>query len=1191
MKLEQIYLNDINRSINPAVSANDFKEDTVKTEISEYVFTEENLQCLYDILSAIRLKNKHHDGIWINGHYGSGKSHFLKFLNYCMNKRFQNEALQRMVEAVNAIDPVATNLTFSHTEMQDLAEWLKRATIDTIQFNIGTVHNINANKQTVFLDAFLNEFNRFRGFNSFNIALAQYLEKPLSSHGKLDEFKQRIADEGFDWAVDANTLAATELDLILPIAKELVSTLDIAEIKKSIQAGGVFLSVQTWANELRQHLNGKGEDYRLIFLTDEVSQFINNRKNMMLQLQEMVAELHKRCNDQVWIACTAQQDLTDIVSGCNLSQAEEDYGKIMGRFEVKVSLKSTTPEFITQRRILSKNAQALPKLQNLFTLKKIALEQQFDGLPSGYHAFQTAQEFIDYYPFVPYQFTLMTKIFDAFVDRKYVVTEVRGSERSIIKVTHSIARDTRNQELGNLISFDQFFGSMFNESLTAIGSRAIESANRAIENYQDKPFAQRVVNILFMLCNMRESDQVVFSATIPNIVKLLMRDVDANKQALMDRVKDVLNFLKTSNIIHEEPLENNLVKYCFYTDDEREVAVAINSIPVDRSTMATQLRNLFTNYITMNSRENFATGSFSIGASVMGQNFLSNNADVMVEFVCDSDTQDPVAFQLGNASNKMVFFMTPQYMSNSRFRDAFMWYCRADKYISENPSTNEQRTRTLAGFRAQVNDSKRNIIDVEIRKMFDNCVILSGVGVTINSTDRGSQRYKKAIQAHLSNVYSSAGLVVSDSIPTNSNGLRTAILRPKNPGEYDPTLNPIVNDSAEQKVKDQISRSLGLGLTVTVKEVVETFSKTPYGWDSNCTIYIVNELVRRNIFDYNYNGVGNVDKSVVADRIAREAAHFTIVAARQIPQQLVNDFIHAWGDIYASNTLNMTAEPSELYSKCKESLTSSISTNNKVISDNGQYAFIHMLNELNTLLNNWSAERDPQSFFQKVIDEAQQIKPLIDKRKKLTQFLDYQLALYKQILQFVDTNRDNWQFLPESCQSMVEEIKKLPSDQWPVDSLSQYKQYRDALKTELDQVRAAIRDEIARLYNETADQLKQFAAQHKVANYDPHVDNIIYLKQQSDNISTLRLNQSTDDYYKQEVTKIVAASNAATPSAHTRGGSQATTPQHHSSVKSVHLNTRSNSSLKTATDVDNYLNTLRQQMMSHINQGEEIIIL
>ena len=77
MKLKNIYLKDIDRTVNPAVSASDFSADTVKTEIEEYVFTDEIINGLYKILSAIQRREYRHNGIWINGYFGSGKSHFL----------------------------------------------------------------------------------------------------------------------------------------------------------------------------------------------------------------------------------------------------------------------------------------------------------------------------------------------------------------------------------------------------------------------------------------------------------------------------------------------------------------------------------------------------------------------------------------------------------------------------------------------------------------------------------------------------------------------------------------------------------------------------------------------------------------------------------------------------------------------------------------------------------------------------------------------------------------------------------------------------------------------------------------------------------------------------------------------------------------------------------------------------------
>ena len=78
MKFKELYSKGLDRKVNPAVSASDLSEDTVMTEIVEYVFTEEIVINLYDILVNIRQNQGSHVGIWINGYFGTGKSHFLK---------------------------------------------------------------------------------------------------------------------------------------------------------------------------------------------------------------------------------------------------------------------------------------------------------------------------------------------------------------------------------------------------------------------------------------------------------------------------------------------------------------------------------------------------------------------------------------------------------------------------------------------------------------------------------------------------------------------------------------------------------------------------------------------------------------------------------------------------------------------------------------------------------------------------------------------------------------------------------------------------------------------------------------------------------------------------------------------------------------------------------------------------------
>ena len=100
MKLEKLYQKDINREVNPAVNASNLSEDTVKIEIGEYVFTDDIINNLYKVLSAIKERSFSHNGMWISGYFGSGKSHFLKYIKYCLDPQFSQYAMERLQQAV-----------------------------------------------------------------------------------------------------------------------------------------------------------------------------------------------------------------------------------------------------------------------------------------------------------------------------------------------------------------------------------------------------------------------------------------------------------------------------------------------------------------------------------------------------------------------------------------------------------------------------------------------------------------------------------------------------------------------------------------------------------------------------------------------------------------------------------------------------------------------------------------------------------------------------------------------------------------------------------------------------------------------------------------------------------------------------------------------------------------------------------
>ncbi len=75
MKLNEIFLKDVNRSIEGVVKADDV--DHLGVEVEEYVFTNDAAKSVGPLLEEYT-NYTNANGVWISGFFGSGKSHLLK---------------------------------------------------------------------------------------------------------------------------------------------------------------------------------------------------------------------------------------------------------------------------------------------------------------------------------------------------------------------------------------------------------------------------------------------------------------------------------------------------------------------------------------------------------------------------------------------------------------------------------------------------------------------------------------------------------------------------------------------------------------------------------------------------------------------------------------------------------------------------------------------------------------------------------------------------------------------------------------------------------------------------------------------------------------------------------------------------------------------------------------------------------
>lgn len=1205
MKLKDLYSKPINRAVNPAVSATKFDPETERIEIQEYVFTDEIINGLFRILDAIK-NNKPYDhvGIWIDGYYGSGKSHFLKYLDYCITPSTREDAVSRLLDAVKAIDPLDEkhNLNFDYDELLSIANWLKRATIDTCIFNLETSYDNSTDKKKAFLHVFWNEFNGKRGFNKFNITLAQNLEKPLAEKGVFEAFKERIAEEGGDWNDPgmAADLIDNELDWVLDIAKELAPTLSVDSIRERIIKRDTNMSIDRFGMELASYLKDKGDDYRLILLADEVSQFINKERDRYLNLQEIITKLSEACDNKVWVACTAQQDLSEIMDDCHIAEEKDKEGKIKGRFEVKVSLKGTQPEVITQKRILDKKEEVKPELAALYNKYKAGFDLQFK-LPTSYSSYETQDDFVDYYPFVPYQFKLIMQVFNSFLNLGYVAKEVKGNERSIIKVIHSTAKTNADAELGKFISFDELYNNMFEEGLQARGQKAVDNALRMARTYQtDRPertrLAVRVANVLFMICNISQTDQLVFPATLDNVTSLLINDMETPRLNIKNEVEKVIEFLCDNNIIRREQGKQGAPEtYAFYSEEEMKVAQLIQSQVVDNNTQAEQLKEIFNRYITaLRNKEQYKTRSFSVGLTIKQRTFLSNNPDVQVEFVMDADYESAEQLALQNSNvNRMVYYVGPQYRDNKRLYNAFYWYCQANRYMA-TPVTSEDNKKTRDEFEKRANELYDGIIRKEFEKILDTCPIVSGLSVIDEAElgqKRGNDRYRVAMDKHLSSIYTKANLVDYPSMPRTTEQLKKAILRNVNPGDYD-GMNAVLTD-AEHEVEIYLNKQFA---EVNVSDVLAKFAKAPYGWDNICTLYIINELVRRHNRDYSYANNPNVETSTVANRIVSESNKFTLRQAKVISPQVIQNFIATWKEIFGISAVPSSTDSTQLFRACRDiesdrSLAKFIKGYKDIEQQIAGYQFCQPIREAIDLFESWLNERDPLKFFNLVITAKDEAKVLIDKCKEVVQFTHDQLDTYKQLLQFLDDNQYNFPFVPMEMQGAVTDFNKLKNDPWPISGLRGYIKLQRQLSGILDGVRDELREKIKAAYNDMFDYLKQVAEkQHVPECVLSDRETVIRVKTTPTNILVLQNNANTDTFYQEQVDKIMSYNPPQPP-----GGEGAGKPEPPKTpdkrIRKASLQTKTKLPITNSEDIERYLEGLRQQLEKLLVDQDGVMIV
>ena len=393
MIIEEIFKNPISRELKGVIKVGQAEEENIKQELEEYVVTRELQKHFSNFFASYKkgiVGATDKMGVWISGFFGSGKSHFLKILSYILgNKTVEGKrALDYFIDDKKIVDQMVL------ADMQLAAE--TPATV--MLFNIDSKsESTGKNSKDAIVSVFLKVFNEAQGYCGAYPAVAD-LERKLDNEGIYDKFKDEFKNiNGSDWES-----ARYEFDFITDDIVKALSAIGFMSEEASRNwcekaTEPYEFSVERFAELVKKYIDKKGDNHHIVFLVDEIGQYIGDDSKLMLNLQTVTEDLGTKCGGRAWIIVTSQQDIDSVTKVHG-----NDFSKIQGRFDTRLSLSSANVDEVIKKRILEKKKVGEDTLRLIYDSKATIIKNLIlfnDGIEKKLYSGR--DDFSVVYPFVP----------------------------------------------------------------------------------------------------------------------------------------------------------------------------------------------------------------------------------------------------------------------------------------------------------------------------------------------------------------------------------------------------------------------------------------------------------------------------------------------------------------------------------------------------------------------------------------------------------------------------------------------------------------------------------------------------------------------------------------------------------------------------------------------------------------------
>ena len=1184
----------IDREIQGVIIVGQGEETNVAQELEEYVVTRELQKHFADFFEAYKkgiTGNTNEIGVWISGFFGSGKSHFLKILSYIL--------ANKEIDGKHAIDYFIDDNKISDAMVLSDMKLAAQTKNDVVLFNIDSKSDSNSkqNKDAI-VNVFLKVFNEMQGFCGSLPHLAD-LESQLTDEGKYEAFKEAFKDEyGSEWEDSRHKFDFIQDDVVEALVKIDFMSEPAARNWCEKASETYRISIEDFAKRVKAYIDKKGENRHVVFMVDEVGQYIGDDSNLMLNLQTVREELSKECKGKAWVVVTSQQDVDSI-----MKVKGNDFSKIQGRFATRLALSSANVDEVIKKRILDKNETGAQTLRLLYEQKATIIKNLIvfnDGVEKKLYSDEN--DFALVYPFVPYQFNLLASVLTSIRTHGASGKHLSEGERSMLALFKESAVKIMGESEGAIVPFHRFYDALENfldHSHRSVIIRAFDNSKINPEKKTEDVFAINVLKTLFMIKYILEIE-----ANVENITSLMIDNIDNDRIELNERVEEALKVLQQQMLV-----QKNGSLYVFLTDEEQEINREIESQNVEMAEVINKVSEMIFEDILSDKRYRYPAFNgryaFSFNQTVDDRAYKSNqNFDIGLRVLTpwyDGGNDDATLRMMSGTSQEVVVLLP----NDAAFLEELMTYLKIEKFLRLNTSSQLTKYETIKeAKRVEMRERNSNAKLYLTEALKESTIYVNGDVANLSSKEVTS-RINEAIGRLVQIVYHKLSYIDAAFDETNIRKMFATT----NQLKLDLGSEGESNQHALDDVLSFISGNSQIHIKTSMKTIKDRFMSAPYGFVEDDVHWLVARLYKRGDLTFTVNGsvvtVMNKSADEIVDYIIKKQyADKLLMEVRVRVPEKEKKAVHTVIKELFESSLTSEDEDSGMRTFQKYS-QNRIAEMNTLLVNYNQYAYPgkKIIEEGKKLMQAVVQITEPKEFYEYVskhqddlLDYAEDYEPV------KTFFGGEQQQIFTRALDMLEIYDDSKTYIVDKdLEDIVAQIKSIVEMQAPYREIPKLPDlrnkfmnaYTDILEKAAVPVKQSIEDDRDRVI-EVVD-TKEYKDEKKPKYQEMFVEiwngadtcnNVSRLRAYADEASALKIRLLDE---MNELDAAIAAKKAAENAARGDVPTPDVVKVPKKKTKNVTIKTVAHTSswrIEKAEDVDKYIDQLKKSLLDELNEND-----